>query len=239
MSLHIEAKPGEIAKAVLMPGDPYRTRYIAENFLSNAQCYNRIRGNFGYTGTYKGMRVSVQTSGIGMPSMDLYARELLTVYGVKKLVRIGTCGSMLEEIKNRDLVLAMSASTDSAMNSYRLNGTFAPCADYELLSAAYTIAKEKGHAVFCGNIFSTDAFYGADPEDWKNWAAYNVMAVEMETCALYTLSARYRAQALSILTVTDYFADGSRLSASERETSLNEMITLGLDTLLGSAPDSD
>ena len=235
MSLHIEAKPGEIAKSVLLPGDPYRTRYIAENFLDDAHCYNKIRGVFGYTGTYKDMRVSVQTSGIGMPSMDLYTRELICDYGVNTLIRIGTCGSMLEKIKNRDLVLAMSASTDSAMNTFRLNGTFAPCADYGLLSTAYGIAKEQGSTVFCGNVFSTDAFYGADPDDWKNWAAYNVMAVEMETCALYTLAARYRAKALSILTVTDQFADGARISPTERETSLDEMITLGLDTLLTAA----
>ncbi|MFZ5974511.1 MAG: purine-nucleoside phosphorylase [Bacillota bacterium] len=235
MSLHIEAGPGDIAKHVLLPGDPLRTRYIAENFLSDAHCYNKIRGVFGYTGTYKGMRLSVQTHGIGMPSMDLYARELICDYGVDTLIRIGTCGSMLPEIKNRDLVLAMSASTDSAMNTYRLKGTYAPCADYELLSTAYTIGKKQGHTIYCGNVFTTDAFYGADPDDWQNWAAYNVMAVEMETCALYTQAARYRAKALSILTVTDQFADGARLSASERETSLNEMITLGLDTLLAIA----
>lgn len=235
MSLHIGAGPGEIARCVLMPGDPYRARYIAENFLEDAVRYNEIRGMFGYTGTYEGLRVSVQTSGVGMPSMDLYARELICDYGVDTLIRIGTCGSMLDKVKNRDLVLAMSASTDSAMNSYRLSGTYAPCADYGLLSAAHGIAVQRGLTVWCGNVLTTDAFYGADPDDWKNWANYNVMAVEMETCALYTVAARHRARALSILTVTDQFADGARLSPAERETSLNEMIELGLSTLLAAA----
>ena len=235
MSLHIEAGPGEIAPYVLLPGDPYRARYIAENFLEGAVRYNEIRGMFGYTGTYEGLRVSVQTSGVGMPSMDLYAHELITGYGADTLIRIGTCGSMLEGIENRDLVLAMSASTDSAMNSYRLRGTYAPCADYGLLSAAHSIAKDRGHTVYCGNVLSTDAFYAADPDDWKNWAGYNVMAVEMETCALYTTAARHRARALAILTVTDQFADGARLSPAKRESSLHEMIKLGLATLLATA----
>jgi len=232
MSLHIEAKAGEVAPYVLMPGDPLRTKYIAEKFLEDAVCYNRIRGTFGYTGTYKGLRVSVQTSGIGMPAMDLYAQELLNDYGVQSIIRIGTCGSYQERIETRALVLAMSVSTDSAMNSYRLNGTYAPCADFDLLAAAHGIATAAGHSVYCGNVISTDAFYGADPDDWKTWAAYNVLAVEMEACALYTRAAQHGARALAILTVTDCFVGGARLTPEERERSLDDMIALGLETQL-------
>lgn len=232
MSLHLEAKQGEIAETVLMPGDPYRVRYIAENFLTDAFCYNSVRGAFGYTGTYKDNKISIQSSGIGMPSMDLYSYELLNDYRAKKLIRIGTCGSYQPQAKLRDVILAMSTSTDSSMNIYRLNGFFAPCADFKLLSNAYAIAGENGIKAHCGNVISSDAFYGADPDDWKKWADFNVLGVEMEACALYSRAAQFGAQALAMMTVTDCFTDGARMSTEDREKSLNEMIMLGLETAI-------
>jgi purine-nucleoside phosphorylase len=231
MSTHIAAKKDRIAPRVLMPGDPLRAKYIAENFLENTVCYNEIRGMYGFTGTYKDVPVSVQGSGMGMPSMDIYLNELIREYGVRKIIRIGTCGAMSEKLKCRDIVLAVSASTDSAINRRRLPGDFAVCADFDLLIKAYEAAKAGNIPCVGGPVLSTDTFYGPDPDEWKVWAKYGVLAVEMECSALYALGLRYGVQALGILSVSDHLVTRDQISADEREKTLNEMITLALETV--------
>ncbi|MGY6562790.1 MAG: purine-nucleoside phosphorylase [Luteibaculaceae bacterium] len=234
MSLHISAEKGEIAEIVLMPGDPMRAQFLAENFLTDAKLYNQVRGMFGFTGTYKGKRVSIQGSGMGMPSISIYAHELINEYNVKKIIRIGTCGTFQEHIKLKDIILAQGASTDSAMNKPRFPGAFfAPLANFEMLLSAYNLAKERNLNIHVGNILSSDTFYDENPEAWKNWAKYNVLAVEMEAAALYTLAARFKVDALTILTVTDKLFDHSKkVSPKEREKALIEMGTLALDVAL-------
>ena len=232
MSTHIAAKQNQIAPRVLMPGDPMRAKYIAETFLENTVCYNEIRGMYGFTGTYKGVPVSVQGSGMGMPSMDIYANELIREYGVQKIIRIGTCGAMSEKLKCRDIVLAVSASTDSAINRRRLPGDFAVCADFDLLVTAYEAAKASNIPCVGGPILSSDTFYGPDPDEWKVWAQYGILAVEMECSTLYALALRYGIQALGILSVSDHLVTHDEISADEREKTLNEMITLALETVV-------
>lgn len=227
---HMEAKKGEIAESVLLPGDPLRAKYIAETFLEDAVCYNNVRGMLGYTGTYKGKKVSIQGTGMGMPSISIYVHELLSVYKVKNLIRIGTCGSMQEDVKIRDVVMAMSASTDSSMNSLRFGGMdFAPTANFDLLRRAWEKGVELGVSAKVGNVLTSDTFYADDPDGWKIWAEYGVLTAEMETSALYTLAAKFKANALSLLTVSDSIVTHEQCSPEERQTTFNQMIQIALE----------
>lgn len=229
MSLHIAAKAGDIASTVLMPGDPLRAKFIAENFLEDAVCYNEIRGMYGYTGYYQGKRVSVQGSGMGIPSISIYAHELINQYGVKNLIRIGTCGSLQADVKLKDVILAMSASTDSHINRLRFQGMdFAPTADFGLLHKAYGIAATQGVPVKVGNILTTDLFYHDEPEDWRHWAAFGVLAVEMETAGLYTLAAQHGVNALTILTVSDCLVTKTATTPEERQSTFTQMMKIAL-----------
>ncbi len=229
MTIHIGAKKGEIAETILLPGDPLRAKYLAETYLDDYFCYNEIRGMYGFTGYYKGKRVSVQGSGMGMPSIGIYSHELIVDYGVKNLIRIGSCGSMQEDVKVRDVVLAMSASTNSSFaNQYGLPGTYAPTASYQLLERAKKAADEKNIPVKVGNILSSDIFYDANPEAWKKWAALGVLVVEMEAAALYMNAAKLGANALAILTVSDSIVTHEQTTAEEREKTLTDMMEIAL-----------
>lgn len=233
MSFHIEAKVGEIAESVLLPGDPLRAKYIAENFLENAIQHNSIRGMLGYTGYYKGEKVSVQGTGMGMPSMGIYATELIVDYGCKNLIRIGSAGSMQEDIKLRDIVIAMSACTDSNINKLVFNGAdYSPTADAELFIETCIMANQKGIKYRAGKILSHDSFYSHDPDSWKKWAAYGVLAIEMETAQLYTIAAKHNVRALSILTMSDCMLTGATTTPQERQETFNSMIELALETTL-------
>lgn len=230
MSIHIGAKENQIAETVLLPGDPLRAKYIADNFLENTICHNEVRGMYGFTGTYKGKRVSVQGTGMGIPSISIYVNELITNYNAKKLIRIGTCGTIQEDVKIRDIILAMSASTDSTINKIRFNGRdFAPTASFELLNRVYQSAKNKNLGVRVGNVLTSDTFYDDNPESWKLWAKFGVLAVEMETSGLYTLAAKYGVDALSILTVSDSIVTGEATSSQEREQTFMNMVELALE----------
>ena len=235
MSIHIGAKEGQIASRIILPGDPYRARYLADNFLEDAVCYNEVRGMLGFTGTYKGVAVSVQGTGMGMPSASIYLNELMGEYGCEKLIRIGTCGGYSEKAKVLDVILAQAASTDSALNNAVFGSDhFAPIADFSLLKKAFDLAQktETPENYHIGGILSTDAFYQADEDAWKTWADYGVLGAEMETAALYTLAAKYKKQALSILTVSDSYVTNEVTSSETREKSLNDMITLALETII-------
>ncbi|MCK4259849.1 MAG: purine-nucleoside phosphorylase [Halanaerobiales bacterium] len=230
MSIHIEAKQGEIAKTILLPGDPLRAKFIAENFLEDYVCYNKVRGMYGFTGTYKGKRVSVQGTGMGLPSLSIYVNELISSYGVENLIRVGSCGGMQEDVKVRDIILAMSASTDSKLNELRFNGKdYAPTASFKLLKKAYDVAISKGVNVKAGNVFSADLFYNDDTEAWKLWSKFGVLAVEMETAELYTLAAKFKVNALSILTVSDSLVSGELTTSEEREKTFTDMIEIALE----------
>jgi purine-nucleoside phosphorylase len=231
MSIHIGAKENEIASTVLMPGDPLRAKYIAENMLDNVICYSEIRGMYGFTGNYKGKRVSVQGSGMGVPSISIYVNELISSYNVKNIIRVGTCGSFKAEVKVRDIIIAMASSTDSSINKIRFNGMdYAPTASFRLLNKAYEIAKTKGIDAKVGNILTSDTFYGDDPNAWKLWASYGVLAVEMETSALYTLAAKFNINALTILTVSDSLVTNELTTSEERQKTFNQMIEIALET---------
>lgn len=233
MSVHIGAKENEIAETILLPGDPLRAKFIAENFLDNPNCYNEVRGMLGYTGTYKGKRISVQGTGMGIPSISIYAQELIQSYGVKNLIRVGTCGAIQKDVKVRDLILAMSASTDSAVNRIRFKGIdFAPTANFELLKAAYDIAMERKKKVNVGSVFTSDTFYNEDKAAVENWAKHGILALEMETTALYTLAAKFGVKALSILTVSDHVLTGEETSSEERQSTFGEMVEIALDTAI-------
>lgn len=230
MSIHIGAKENEIASTVLMPGDPLRAKFIAENMLENAICYSEIRGMYGYTGTYKGKRVSVQGSGMGVPSISIYATELITNYNVKNLIRIGTAGAMQADIKIKDVVLALTSSTDSSINKIRFNGMdYSPTASFKLLEKAHKIAVEKGVDVKVGNILTSDTFYGDDPDAWKLWAKFGVLAVEMETSALYTIAAKYNVDALTILTISDSLITHELTTSEERQKTFTKMMEIALE----------
>lgn len=233
MSIHIAAKQGEIAEAVLLPGDPLRAKFIAETFLEKSERYTDVRNMFGYTGTYKGVRVSVQGTGMGIPSISIYANELFRDYGVKRAIRVGTAGSLREEVRIRDLVIAMAASTDSAANAQRFRGMdYAPTADFGLLKAAFDAAVEKGWDPKVGPVLSSDMFYTEDPDQWKLWAAFGVLAVEMETAELYTLAAKYGRQALSILTISDSLVTHELTSSEERQTTFTKMMEVALEAAI-------
>ncbi|MED3792520.1 purine-nucleoside phosphorylase [Niallia alba] len=232
MSVHIGAKEHEIAETVLLPGDPLRAKYIAENFLENATCYNEVRNMFGYTGTYKGQRISVQGTGMGVPSISIYINELISSYNVQNLIRVGTCGAIQKDVKVRDVILAMSASTDSQMNRLTFGGVdYAPTADFELLKRAYDSGLEKGLSLKVGNVFTADMFYN-DNSDLEKWAKYQILAIEMETAALYTIAAKFDRKALSVLTVSDHILTGEETTAQERQTTFNEMIEVALEAAI-------
>ncbi len=234
MSTHIGAKQGEIAERVLLPGDPLRAKWIAEAYLEDAKCYSNVRNMFGFTGTYQGRRVSVQGTGMGMPSASIYAHELINEYGVRTLVRVGSCGALGESLKLRDVVAASAASTDSAMNRMRFDGLidYAPVADFHLLRAAVDVAARRGVEMTVGPIFAADAFYTDRPDLYDTLADYGVLAVEMESAALYTIAARYRARALTLLTVSDVIRTGERTSAQEREQTFGQMVEIALETIV-------
>ncbi|MCX7026065.1 MAG: purine-nucleoside phosphorylase [Spirochaetes bacterium] len=233
MSIHIAAPNGQIADKILLPGDPLRAKFIAEHFLEGAERFNEVRNMYGYTGLYKGVPVSVMGTGMGMPSISIYANELIRDYGVKRLIRAGTCGSLRKEVQLRDVIIAMSASTDSAVNSIRFNGMdYAPTASFPLLFSAYNAAKAAGFAPHVGSVLSSDSFYTEDPDQWKLWAKYGVLGVEMETAELYTLAAKYEVQALAILTVSDHLVTKEETSPAERQTSFTAMAAIALDAIV-------
>jgi purine-nucleoside phosphorylase len=230
MSIHIGAEKGQIAEKVLLAGDPLRARAIAERFLEDVFEYNNVRGMYGYTGNYMGKAVSVQGSGMGIPSISIYAHELINEYDVKTLIRVGTCGSLQENVKIRDIVIAMGACTDSAINHHRFGGMdYAPIADFQLLTKAAELAKLARLRSHVGNILSSDQFYHHDKENWKTWADYGVLAVEMESSALYTLAAQAGVKALTILTVSDHLITKEFASADERQGSFMDMARIALD----------
>jgi purine-nucleoside phosphorylase len=230
MSIHIGAKPGDIAPTVFLPGDPLRAKFIAETFLEEATCFNEVRGMLGFTGIYQGKRVSVMGTGMGVPSHSIYVNELISEYGIETLIRIGTCGALQPDLKLGDVVLAMAASTDSHINRLRFSGMdFAPTASFDLLLRAYESAKSGNATVRVGNILTSDTFYHDDPESWKMWAAFGVLVVEMETAGLYTLAAKYGVDALSILTVSDSLVSGTQTTSEQREKTFTQMVELALD----------
>ncbi|EGN67102.1 purine nucleoside phosphorylase [Fusobacterium animalis 11_3_2] len=234
MSIHIAAKVREIAETVLLPGDPKRAKWIAENYLDDVFCYTDIRGMLGFTGTYKGKRrISVQGTGMGIPSISIYITELIKDYGVKNLIRVGTAGSYQKNIKVRDIVIPMSASTDSNINSRRFNGAnFSPTANFELFRIALKVAEEKNIKIKAGNVLTSDEFYNDNSDYYKKWSDFGVLAVEMETAGLYTLAAKYKVKALSILTISDSLVSPEITSAEEREKTFSEMIELALETAI-------
>lgn len=235
MSIHLEAKEGEVADFVLLPGDPLRAKHIAETLLTDAHCYNNVRGMLGYTGYYNGTRISVQGTGMGLPSHMIYVTELIQDYHVKTLVRIGTCGGLLESVNLRDVILAVSASTDSATISRHFNNmTFAPTADMELVQKALLKAAESGIKVKAGSILSSDLFYHFPEEGdaYQLWRNYGTLAVEMESAGLYLLAARYGVKALSLLTVSDHILTGEHVSAEERQLNFTNMTKLALSLAL-------
>jgi purine-nucleoside phosphorylase len=233
VSTHIAAEPGQIAPRVLFPGDPLRAEWIAETYLEGAECYSRVRNMLGFTGTYRGTPVSVQGSGMGQPSMAIYANELFNDYDVQQLVRVGSCGALAESLRPRDVILAMSAATDSAMNRVRFHGLdYAATADFRLLRAAHDAAVARGLTPAVGQILSSDTFYNPRPELVDLLADHGVLAIEMEANALYTLAAAYGRQALAICTVSDQIRTGETLSADDRERSLGDMVEIALEAML-------
>ncbi|MBC1232897.1 purine-nucleoside phosphorylase [Listeria booriae] len=232
MSIHIEAKQGEIAETILLPGDPLRAKYIAETFLEDVICFNEVRNMFGYTGTYKGKRVSVMGTGMGVPSISIYVNELIQSYDVKNLIRVGTMGAIQKDVKVRDVVIAQAASTDSQINRNTFAGVdFAPVADFDLLKNAYDAGVEKGLAMRVGNVFSSDRFYN-EQLDKQQLADHGVLGIEMEAAALYTIAQKFGRKALAILTVSDHIFTGEETTAEERQTTFNGMIVVALESTL-------
>lgn len=229
MSTHIAAAPGQVAPTVLFPGDPLRARWIAETFLQDAQCYSQVRGMLGYTGTWQGHPVSVQGSGMGQPSMAIYAHELFREYDVQQIVRVGSCGALTERLGIRDLVLASAACTDSSMNRLRFHGLdYAPVADFGLLRAAHDAAADTDQTTHVGLIFSSDSFYSPRAELTRTLVDHGVLAVEMEASALYTIAASYGRKALAICTVSDHIVTGEETTAQEREQTFGAMVEIAL-----------
>lgn len=227
---HINATPDDIAKTVLMPGDPLRAKFVAENYLEDPVLFNNVRGIQGYTGKYKGKRVSVMASGMGMPSIGIYSYELFAFFGVENIIRIGSAGSMSEDVKVRDLVFGMSACTNSSFASqYNLPGTFAPTADFALLRRSVDIAEKMGLNYHVGQLFSSDAFYNDDKDVTEKWRKMGVLAVEMEAAALYMNAARLGKRALAVCTISDSLITGEALPAEERQNSFREMMEVALE----------
>ncbi|WP_299254312.1 purine-nucleoside phosphorylase [uncultured Lacinutrix sp.] len=230
MSIHIGAKKGDIAETVLLPGDPLRAKWIAETFFENPVCFNEIRGMLGYTGTYQGKRVSVMGTGMGVPSISIYTHELITQFGVKNLIRVGSAGSYQKHIKIRDVVLAMAASSNSGVNTLRFGGAdYAPTANFELFQKAVEAAKAKNIPVKAGNVFTSDEFYEDDFESYKKWSKFGVLCVEMETAGLYTVAAKHNVNALTLLTISDSLVTGESTTSKERETTFKGMIEIALE----------
>ncbi|WP_064592245.1 purine-nucleoside phosphorylase [Streptobacillus moniliformis] len=230
---HIEAKKGDIAETILLPGDPLRAKYIAENFLENVVQYNNVRGMLGFTGTYKGKRISVQGTGMGVPSIGIYTHELISEYGVKNLIRIGTAGSTNADVKIRDVVVALAASTDSSINKLRFNGAdYAPTVSANLLFKVYEEAKNKNINLKAGNILTSDIFYSDNVNEWEKWSKFGVLCVEMETAQLYTTAAKFNVNALTLLTISDSLVTGETTTSEERQNTFNDMITLALDSAI-------
>ena len=230
---HISANSGEFAKTVLMPGDPLRAKLIAETFLENAKCVTSVRNVLGYTGTYKGKPISVMASGMGIPSISIYASELFNSYGVEEIIRIGSCGSIRDDIQLGDIVVGMAASTDSNVNRTRLNQwDFAACANFELLSKVVETAKVSNKKISVGNIFTADLFYTPQPEVFATMEKLGILAVEMEAAGLYGVAAECGKKALTVLTVSDHIKTGEAMTAEERQTSFKDMMTLTLESIL-------
>ena len=230
MSVHIEAKKGEIAETILLPGDPLRAKWIANTFFENPKRFNNVRGMLGYTGTYKGKPISTMGTGMGVPSISIYAHELITEYDVKNLIRVGSAGSCQEYIKLRDIVLAMAASSNSGINELRFSGAdYAPTANFGLFQKAVEAAKTQNIPLKAGNVLTSDEFYADDFESYKQWSKFGVLCVEMETSGLYTVAAKHGVNALSILTISDSLVTGEHTTAMERETTFKEMIHIALE----------
>jgi len=238
MSTHIGAVAGQIAPRILLPGDPLRARWIAETYLDDARLHSEVRGMLGFTGTYRGEPVSVHGTGMGQPSLSIYATELMREYDVQQLVRVGSCGALTEQLALRDVVIAISASTDSSMNRIRFDGLeYAATADFHLLRAAYDVAEAAGTPVQVGQIFSSDSFYSDRPDLLQRLTEYGVIAVEMEAHALYTLAAKHGRRALAICTVSDHIVTGAETTSQEREQTFGEMVTVALDAMLATPLD--
>lgn len=234
MTIHIGAAKGDIAETVLMPGDPYRAKWAAETFLENAKLVNEVRGMLGYTGTWNGHRVSIQGSGMGMPSLSIYANELIREFGAKTLIRIGSCGGMQDKVKVRDVILAMTATTLNSPSSgifRELN--FAPCADWDLLQAAAQAAAKRGADTHIGGIYSSDVFYDERPDLNEQMVRHGILGVEMEAAELYTLAARHGCRALAVLTVSDHLGTGEALPSDQRERSFGDMVEIALEAAFG------
>ena len=233
MSVHIAGKEGDVAEVVLLPGDPLRAKFVAENFLEKAVEYTNIRNMLGFTGTYKGKKVSVQGTGMGIPSISIYVNELFREYGVKRAIRIGTAGSINNNVRLRDLVLAMSACTDSGANNIRFGGrTYAPTATFSLLKTAWDVAVSKGWQPKAGPVVSSDMFYTENPEDWKLWSQFGCLALDMECAELYTLAAKYGREALGILTISDSMITRESTTAEERQSTFTRMMETALETAI-------
>ncbi len=231
MSTHINAPEGAIAPAILLPGDPLRAKFIAENFLKDAKCYNEVRGMFGYTGTYNGKPVSVQGTGMGQPSLSIYVTELFKFYNVQTAVRVGTCGAITEQAQLRDTILVNAACTDSCLQEQRFgNLRYAPVADFGLLKKADQLAEKMGIRYQVGPVTSSDFFYDLN-ENWKKWKEYGVLGIEMESAELFTLAAQFHRKALAIMTVSDHILLGGQTTAEERQTTFTNMIKLALETV--------
>ncbi|MBD3663987.1 purine-nucleoside phosphorylase [Sulfitobacter aestuariivivens] len=235
MTVHIGAKDGDIAETVLMPGDPYRARWAAETFLDDAQLVNEVRGMLGFTGTWKGNRVTIQGSGMGMPSLSIYANELISTYGAQTLIRIGSCGGMQPHVGIRDVIIAMTASTITSPSSGIFKEfNFAPSADYALLEAAVKAAKGKGSTTHVGGIYSSDVFYAERPDLDEQMVRHGILGVEMEAAELYTLAARHNRRALAVLTVSDHLQTGEALPSEDRERSFGDMVEIALEAAFAS-----
>ena len=233
MSIHIGAKPGEIAETVLMPGDPYRAKWAAETFLQDVVCINQVRGMLGFTGTWNGHRVTIQGSGMGMPSLSIYANELIRDFGAKSLIRIGSAGAMQHHVKVRDIVIAMTASTISTPSrGFFRELSFAPCADFGLLEKAVAAARAKGTPTHVGGIYSADVFYDERPDLNEMMTRHGVLAVEMEAAELYTVAARHGIRALAVLTVSDHLLTHEALPSEDRERSFGDMVEIALTAAL-------
>lgn len=232
MSVHIEVKAGKIAENVLLPGDPMRAKWIAETFFENPVLYNDVRGMLGYTGTYKGVPVSVQGTGMGVPSTLIYCHELINFHGCTKLIRVGSAGSYQKDVKVRDIVIAMAASSTNGINNTRfINSDYSPTASFDLFQKAILFANKNNIPIKAGNVLTTDEFYEDDFDSYKHWAEYGILAVDMESSGLYTIAAKYNVDALTILTISDSLVSGEKISADERERSFSSMIELALGIL--------
>ncbi len=230
MTVHIGAKPGQIAETVLMPGDPYRAKWAAENFLDGAELVNKVRGMLGFTGKWKGNRVTIQGSGMGMPSLSIYANELIRDYNAQTLIRIGSCGAMQAHVNIRDVIIAMTASTITSPSSGIFREVkFAPCADWGLLSAAVKSAEGKGSKTHVGGIYSSDVFYAERPDLDEQMVRHGILGVEMEAAELYTLAARHGRRALAVLTVSDHLQTGEALPSEDREKTFGDMVEIALE----------